>query len=213
VFRVRKTKTDLEKKWEELSRFERECFQSGYRSVAGVDEAGRGPLAGPVVAASVIFPFDFKLPGLNDSKQLTLTERNYYYNEILNNAVGIGVGIVESEVIDQINILQATLLAAKIAVSSLTPHPDYLLIDALNLSFISIPQKAIIKGDCLSYSIAGASVVAKVTRDRIMNMYHFQHPEYQFDRHKGYGTKEHLNRLQILGPTSIHRKTFRGVLQ
>ncbi|MBI1822504.1 MAG: ribonuclease HII [Nitrospirae bacterium] len=198
--------------WEKLTHFEKGCEASGFRLVAGIDEAGRGPLAGPVVAATVIFPPGFKLPGLNDSKQLSPSQREFYYQEIVNHALAIGVGVVESGVIDQINILQATLLAAKMAVSQLTPQPDYLLIDALNLSFISIPQKSIIKGDTLSYSIAGASVVAKVTRDRIMRMYHHQHPEYQFDHHKGYGTKEHLHRIQIHGPSPLHRLSFRGVL-
>lgn len=213
MVRNRKTDLDLLRKWEELSFYEKQCFQSGFRYLAGVDEAGRGPLAGPVVAASVIFPQEFILPGLNDSKQLTEIQRNYYYQEILKNALGIGVGIVEPEIIDQINILQATLLAARLAVSNLLPKPDFLLIDALNLSFINIPKRSIIKGDSLSYSIAGASVVAKVTRDRIMKMYHLQHPEYDFDRHKGYGTSEHLLRLQNFGPSPIHRKTFRGVLK
>jgi ribonuclease HII len=198
--------------WTKLSHFEKDCERSGYRFVAGIDEAGRGPLAGPVVAASVIFPPDFELPGLNDSKQLTAIQRDFFYREIVNGAVSIGVGIVEAGVIDQINVLQATLVAVRNAISSLDPKPDFLLIDALKLSFISIPQKSIIKGDTLSYSIAGASVVAKVTRDRIMEMYHRQYPEYQFDRHKGYGTKLHLQLLKTHGPSPLHRVSFRGVL-
>jgi ribonuclease HII len=198
--------------WTKLSHFEKACESSGYRFVAGIDEAGRGPLAGPVVAASVIFPADFELPVLNDSKQLTAVQRDFFYREIVKSAVGIGVGIVEAGVIDQINVLQATLLAVRDAISNLDPKPDFLLIDALKLSFISIPQKSIIKGDTLSYSIAGASVVAKVTRDRIMEMYHRQYPEYQFDRHKGYGTKLHLQRLKHHGPSPLHRISFRGVL-
>ncbi len=192
--------------------FEHHALDSGFHFIAGIDEAGRGPLAGPVVAASVIFPSDFKLPGLDDSKQLTIRQRESFYGEIVNHAVAIGVGIVEPEIIDRVNILQATLLAAKTAVLNMVVPADYLLIDALDLSFLKIPQKSIIKGDMLSYSIAGASVVAKVTRDRIMEMYDLQFPEYQFNRHKGYGTKEHLKRLREYGPSPIHRKTFRGVI-
>jgi ribonuclease HII len=213
VSRPGRTEADLLQKWETLARFEKEASQSGFRLIAGVDEAGRGPLAGPVVAASVIFPPGFTLPGLNDSKQLTSTEREFFYEKILEDAIAIGVGVVESEIIDQINILQGTYLAAQIAVSNLSPHPDYLLIDALNLSFIKTAQKSIIKGDTLSYSIAGASVVAKVTRDRIMEMYHLQYPEYQFNRHKGYGTGLHFDLLRTHGPSRIHRKSFKGVLQ
>ena len=202
---------ELLKKWQSLARFENEGILSGFRLIAGIDEAGRGPLAGPVVAASVIFPIEFALPGLNDSKQLTCNQREFFYHKILKYAIAVGVGIVESEIVDQINVLQATLLAAQIAVSSLFPYPDYLLIDALNLSFIKLPQKSIIKGDTLSYSIAGASVIAKVTRDRIMEMYHLQYPEYQFNRHKGYGTRLHLHLLRNHGPSPIHRKSFKGV--
>jgi ribonuclease HII len=206
------THPELLEKWEEMAVFEHQALDSGFHFIAGIDEAGRGPLAGPVVAASVIFPSDFKLPGLDDSKQLTIRQRESFYEEIVNHAVAIGVGIVEPEIIDRINILQATLLAAKTAVLNMDVPADYLLIDALDLSFLKIPQKSIIKGDTLSYSIAGASVVAKVTRDRIMEMYDLQFPEYQFNRHKGYGTKEHLKRLRECGPSPVHRKTFRGVI-
>jgi ribonuclease HII len=206
------THPELLEKWEEMAVFEHHALDSGFHFIAGIDEAGRGPLAGPVVAASVIFPSDFKLPGLDDSKQLTIRQRESFYGEIVNHAVAIGVGIVEPEIIDRVNILQATLLAAKTAVLNMVVPADYLLIDALDLSFLKIPQKSIIKGDMLSYSIAGASVVAKVTRDRIMEMYDLQFPEYQFNRHKGYGTKEHLKRLREYGPSPIHRKTFRGVI-
>ncbi|MHB8483494.1 MAG: ribonuclease HII [Nitrospiria bacterium] len=198
--------------WEKLTGFEKTAFKAGCQLVAGIDEAGRGPLAGPVVAASVIFASDFKLPGLNDSKLLTAGQRETFYKEIIKNALAIGIGIVEPDVIDQINILQGTHLAAQIAVSNLPFAPDYLLIDALNLSFLKIPQKSIIKGDRLSYSIAGASVIAKVTRDRLMEAYHLQFPHYHFNRHKGYGTKEHLSRLRQFGPSPIHRRSFRGVI-
>ena len=198
-------------RWEKMAQFENQALKAGFHSTAGIDEAGRGPLAGPVVAASVIFPADFKLLGLNDSKQLTAGQRNLFYKEIIKNAMAIGVGIVEPEVIDQINILQGTYLAARIAVSNMPFPPYFLLIDALNLSFLNIPQKSIIKGDTLSYSIAGASVIAKVTRDRLMDAYHIQFPQYHFNRHKGYGTKEHLSILRQLGPSPIHRRSFRGV--
>ena len=194
-----------------MARFETGAYASGFHFVAGIDEAGRGPLAGPVVAASVVFPPNFKLLGLNDSKQLTPLQRELFYQEIIKNALSIGVGIVESDTIDQINILQATYLAARTAVLNMPSPPEFLLIDALNLSFLKIPQKSIIKGDTLSYSIAGASVVAKVTRDRLMKSYHLQFPEYNFIQHKGYGTKEHLSNIRQFGPSPIHRRTFRGV--
>lgn len=207
----RRKKTSGNTAWGLLSRFEKICESSGFGRIAGIDEAGRGPLAGPVVAAAVIFPSGFRLPGLYDSKTLTASEREFYYERILSEAVGIGVGIVESEVIDEINILQATLLAARLSVDRLSDPPDYLLTDALRLSSTPIPQKSIVRGDQLSYSIAGASVVAKVSRDRIMTLYHREYPEYRFDRHKGYGTAEHLRLIRVHGPSPIHRFTFKGV--
>lgn len=191
--------------------FETEARRCGYRLVAGLDEAGRGPLAGPVVAAAVILPRRCQLAGLNDSKQLTEMERERLYDEIRQRAVGIGVGQASEREIDAINILEATRLAMRRAIQALPDRPDYLLLDAIELSAVSLPQRAIIKGDTLSVSIAAASIVAKVTRDRLMGDYHRQYPQYNFQAHKGYGTAEHLRMLAVHGPCAIHRRSFRPV--
>ena len=191
--------------------FETEARRCGYRLVAGLDEAGRGPLAGPVVAAAVILPRRCQLAGLNDSKQLTEMERERLYDEIRQRAVGIGVGQASEREIDAINILEATRLAMSRAIQALPAMPDYLLLDAIELSAVSLPQRAIIKGDTLSVSIAAASIVAKVTRDRLMGDYHRQYPQYNFQAHKGYGTAEHLRMLAEHGPCAIHRRSFRPV--
>jgi ribonuclease HII len=191
--------------------FETEARRCGYRLVAGLDEAGRGPLAGPVVAAAVMLPRRCQLAGLNDSKQLTETERERLYEEIRQRAVGIGVGQASEREIDAMNILEATRLAMSRAIQALPAMPDYLLLDAIELSAVSLPQRAIIKGDTLSVSIAAASVIAKVTRDRLMEGYHRQYPQYNFQAHKGYGTVEHLRMLAAHGPCAIHRRTFRPV--
>lgn len=191
--------------------FETEAQRCGYRLVAGLDEAGRGPLAGPVVAAAVILPRRCQLAGLNDSKQLTETERERLYDEIRRRAVGIGVGQASEREIDAMNILEATRLAMCRAIQVLPVMPDYLLLDAIELSAVSLPQRAIIKGDTLSMSIAAASVIAKVTRDRLMGDYHRQYPQYNFQAHKGYGTAEHLRMLAAHGPCAIHRRSFRPV--
>lgn len=191
--------------------FETEARRCGYRLVAGLDEAGRGPLAGPVVAAAVILPRRCQLAGLNDSKQLTEMERERLYDEIRQRAVGIGVGQASEREIDAINILEATRLAMSRAIQALPAMPDYLLLDAIELSAVSLPQRAIIKGDTLSVSIAAASIVAKVTRDRLMGDYHRQYPQYNFQAHKGYGTAEHLRMLAAHGPCAIHRRSFRPV--
>jgi ribonuclease HII len=191
--------------------FETEARRCGYRLVAGLDEAGRGPLAGPVVAAAVILPRRCQLAGLNDSKQLTEMERERLYDEIRQRAVGIGVGQASEREIDAINILEATRLAMGRAIQALPAMPDYLLLDAIELSAVSLPQRAIIKGDTLSMSIAAASVIAKVTRDRLMRDYHRQYPQYNFQAHKGYGTAEHLRMLAEHGPCAIHRRSFRPV--
>lgn len=191
--------------------FETEARRCGYRFVAGLDEAGRGPLAGPVVAAAVILPRRCQLAGLNDSKQLTEMERERLYDEIRRRAVGIGVGQASEREIDAMNILEATRLAMYRAIQALPARPDYLLLDAIELSAVSLPQRAIIKGDTLSVSIAAASVVAKVTRDRLMGDYHRQYPQYNFQAHKGYGTAEHLRMLAAHGPCAIHRRSFRPV--
>ena len=192
--------------------FERMGFAQGFQRIAGLDEAGRGPLAGPVVAAAVILPRDAVFPGLRDSKKLSALRRERFFEEIGRRAVAIGIGMVEPEVIDRINILQATILAMRRALEGLAVTPDYLLIDALTLPGFQIPQKALIRGDDLSQTIAAASVMAKVTRDRRMLEYDRLYPEYHFGAHKGYGTAEHLQALERFGPSPIHRRTFRRVL-
>lgn len=191
--------------------FEEEARRRGYRLVAGLDEAGRGPLAGPVVAAAVILPRRCRLAGLDDSKRLTETERARLYEEIWRRAVAVGVGQASEREIDAMNILEATRLAMSRAIQALPCRPDYLLLDALELPTVSLPQRAVVKGDALSVSIAAASVVAKVTRDRLMSDYHHQFPQYNFLAHKGYGTAEHLRMLAVHGPCAIHRRSFRPV--
>lgn len=191
--------------------FEVEARRCGYRRVAGVDEAGRGPLAGPVVAAAVILPARCRLTGVNDSKQLTASEREDLYNTIFQRAIGVGVGIATEQEIDTLNILQATRTAMRRAIAGLAVEPDCLLTDAVELPGVEIPLRAIIKGDALSRSIAAASIVAKVTRDRLMVDYHRIYPQYNFLSHKGYGTEEHLHRLAKHGACPIHRRTFAPV--
>ena len=191
--------------------FEQEARRCGYRRIAGVDEAGRGPLAGPVVAAAVILPVRCRLIGVDDSKQLSVSERDRLYTVILKRAVLVGVGSATAEEIDQINILEATKLAMRRALAELSPAPDYVLIDAVSLTGVAMPVRPIIKGDALSLSIAAASIVAKVTRDRLMAQFHAVYPQYNFLSHKGYGTEEHLARLAEYGPSPIHRRTFAPV--
>ena len=188
--------------------FEVEARRCGYRYIAGLDEAGRGPLAGPVIAAAVIFPRRCRVLGLNDSKQLSAAQRDQLYVSIRDRATVVGVGSATEKEIDRINILEATRLAMQRAIASLPLVPDFLLLDALTLPLLSIPQRAIITGDCLSLSIAAASVMAKVTRDRMMAGYHTEYPEYNFLSHKGYSTPEHLRLLTRHGPCAIHRRTF-----
>jgi ribonuclease HII len=191
--------------------FERAARRCGYRRIAGIDEAGRGPLAGPVVAAAVILPTRCRLSGVDDSKQLSEGARERVYAAILEQAVGMGIGSADAAEIDQLNILEATRLAMRRAIDLLAPSPDYLLIDAVALPGLSVPARPIIKGDALSISIAAASIIAKVTRDRLMARYHDLFPDYGFLSHKGYGTKDHLERLARHGPCSIHRRTFAPV--
>lgn len=179
--------------------------------IAGIDEAGRGPLAGPVVAAAVILPKDITIDDVNDSKQLSESRREKLYEQVICNASSIGVGIVDAGIIDRINILQATRKAMLEAVESLKTTPDLLLIDGITTIESSIKQKTIKKGDCLSAAIAAASIVAKVTRDRIMREYDLLYPEYRFAQHKGYGSRLHLEMLRKHGSSPIHRMTFRGV--
>lgn len=190
---------------------EKSLYKTGYHLIAGVDEAGRGPLAGPVVAAAVILPKNVLINGIDDSKKLSKSRRELLYKEIQKNAIGYGIGIVSEEIIDRINILRASLEAMKLAVLSLTRNPDFLLIDGPYLPDIGIPMKALPRGDSLSLSIAAASIIAKVTRDRIMCELDSVYPDYGFARHKGYPTAEHLNTLNEFGPCKIHRKTFAPV--
>ena len=193
--------------------FELEARRRGYRWIAGLDEAGRGPLAGPVVAAAVILPTRCRLVGVDDSKQVSEPERARLYEVIVQRARGVAVGVATEQEIDHLNILEATRLAMCRALASLTLQADYLLIDAVTLPDLTIPSRSIIKGDTLSMSIAAASIVAKVTRDRMMVAYHRAYPEYNFLSHKGYGTEEHLLRLTQHGPCAIHRRTFAPVAQ
>ncbi|OGW14764.1 MAG: ribonuclease HII [Nitrospinae bacterium RIFCSPLOWO2_12_FULL_47_7] len=194
-----------------MFRYETEAGEMGYRRIAGVDEAGRGPLAGPVVAAAVILPVQVSLSGLTDSKKLSPSAREKFFPMIRSVALGYGVAVVSEEVIDEINILQASLLAMKLAVEKLREAPDCLLLDGIHSIKLPVYQKTIIEGDSRSLSIAAASVLAKVTRDRLMADYHVAFPQYGFDQHKGYGTQLHRDRIRQFGPCPIHRKTFKGV--
>ncbi len=191
--------------------FEAMARRQGYRAVAGIDEAGRGPLAGPVVAAAVILPEEFDLPGLNDSKQLSEKKRNHLYPLIYDQALAVGIGVSRAGEIDQINILQATLKGMSRAVGRLSLPPDFLLIDGITPIPTSIDQKTLKKGDSRSLSIAAASVIAKVVRDRIMLAYDRLFPEYGFASHKGYGSQKHRDAVVKYGPCICHRRTFAGV--
>ncbi len=183
--------------------------ESGAEWIAGVDEAGRGPLAGPVVAAAVMFrPGDFH-ERVRDSKKIRPCERDSLYDWIRENAASVGVGIVGPERIDEINILQATYAAMRIALASLSPAPGHIIVDGRPISFASTPQTAVIRGDARCFSVAAASIVAKVTRDRLMTEYDRSYPEYGFDRHKGYGTRLHVAAIRAHGRCPIHRRTFR----
>jgi ribonuclease HII len=193
--------------------FELEARRCGYRRIAGLDEAGRGPLAGPVVASAVVLPTRCRLIGCDDSKQLSESERERLYHVIITRAVGIGIGSATEQEIDRLNILEATRLAMHRAVAGLSPQPDCLLIDAISLLGCAIPIRSIIKGDALCLSVAAASIVAKVTRDRLMAEYHRLYPHYNFLSHKGYSTEEHLQQLATHGPCPIHRRTFEPVAQ
>lgn len=195
----------------ELWKFENEARSQGFTQIAGVDEAGRGPLAGPVVSAAVILPENFHAPEINDSKKLTPRKRDKLYDQIKEGAIAVGVGMVDNLQIDEINILQAALLSMAHAAGELSPAPDFLLIDGTFTTPAKFEQKAIPKGDALSISIAAASIIAKVTRDRIMTDYHERYPEYGFNRHKGYPTKAHKEAIALYGVSPIHRLTFKGV--
>jgi len=195
----------------DLSYFENEFARKGCRNIAGIDEAGRGPLAGPVVSAAVILPQSFDDPDVTDSKKLSPKKREQLYEKIYDQAVTVGIGIVDPVEIDRINILQASLLSMAMAVKNLVPRPDFLLIDGIFNIASELPQKTIKKGDSLSVSIAAASIIAKVSRDRLMQKYHHYYPQFDFPRHKGYPTKAHKETIRKFGYTPIHRKSFKGV--
>ncbi len=191
--------------------FEKEKINNGFNLVAGVDEAGRGPLAGPVCAAAVILPIDCEIEGLDDSKKISEKKRERLYDIIIEKAVAYNIQLVDNNVIDDINILKATYLAMTNAVNNLETKPDFVLIDGNRLPpQLKTPSEAIVKGDSKSMSIAAASILAKVTRDRLMLELAKKYPEYEFERHKGYGTKLHCEKLREFGPCEIHRKTFIG---
>ena len=188
---------------------EKRLWDSGYENIAGCDEAGRGPLFGPVVAASVILPHDFVLEGLNDSKKLTEKKREKYYPIIMEKALAVGVSIVEADEIDDINIYEASRQGMLRATNSLKIKPDYIITDAMPLDgFTSVKHESIIKGDAKSITIAAASVIAKVTRDRIMYEIDKVHPEYEFKKHKGYPTKKHLELIEKYGIIDGYRRTY-----
>jgi len=194
-----------------MSVFENELRYKGINLIAGVDEVGRGPLAGPVIAAAVILPADCWLFGIDDSKKLSESRRQYFYEEIQKHALAIGVGVCSSQEIDEHNIYQATKLAMERAVLGLQVEAQHLLLDAMELPQIDIPQQSIIKGDARSVSIAAASIIAKVTRDAYMSELAKSHPEYGFERHVGYGTKDHLEALELHGIIQDHRRSFEPI--
>lgn len=207
-FLTKKEKFDLEKiRYEKMCAFENEAYLKNHTLICGIDEAGRGPLAGPVVASAVILPQNIFIENLNDSKKLTPQTRDKLYDEITNNAIAWAVGVVDEKTIDEKNILNATRIAMKMAVTNLSRVPDLLLIDAEKID-MDIPQMKIIKGDELSISIAAASVIAKVTRDRMIDKFDIQFPQYGFSKHKGYGTKDHIEAIKKFGICPIHRVTF-----
>ena len=203
--RLQKLEEERKRIWK-LQEYERKYGQ--YTYICGIDEVGRGPLAGPVVAGAVILPKDCDILYINDSKKLTAAKREELYDEIMEKAVAAGIGMVSPQRIDEINILQATYEAMREAISKLEPAPDILLNDAVTIPEVTIPQVPIIKGDAKSASIAAASIVAKVTRDRMMKEYDAIYPGYDFAKNKGYGTKAHIEGLKKLGPTPIHRMSF-----
>ncbi|MDH4231347.1 MAG: ribonuclease HII [Nitrospirota bacterium] len=187
--------------------------RKGFEIIAGIDEAGRGPVAGPVVAAAVVLPPDLRIEGLRDSKKIPEQERTHLFWDVLSFSLDVGVGIVDHDEIDRINILQATRLAMKKAVDDLRSAPDALIIDAVTLPSVKVKQFSIIKGDSKSAAVAAASIIAKYVRDMVMLHYHSLYPEYNFKKHKGYCTEEHLHLIQLHGPCRIHRKSFKRVME
>ena len=213
---INKRKRELQKQVEEDLRlekmlaYEKELYAQGIHLIAGVDEVGRGPLAGPVVAAAVILPENCKIPGLNDSKKIPKTKHQAIYQAVLDQALSIGIGVKDNRVIDQVNIYEATKLAMLEAIQELEPQPQHLLIDAMKLD-LPISQTSIIKGDANSLSIAAASIVAKVTRDQMMTAYDQEYPGYDFAQNAGYGTTKHLEGLEKQGVSPIHRRSFEPI--
>lgn len=203
----------LEANFFKMLHYENENYKKGIHCIAGVDEAGRGPLAGPVVAAAVILPKDFKLLGLTDSKQLNEKQRNEFYEKIVEEAVSYHVAIISNQEIDRINIFEATKKAMYTAIDQLNPQADHVLIDAVELNGLAATSEVIVKGDLKSITIAAASILAKVTRDRLMRNIHTKYPMYHFDSNMGYGTKQHLDMLAEHGATPYHRQTFSPVRQ
>lgn len=213
---ISKRKRELQKqvdedlRLEKMLAYEKELYTQGIQLIAGVDEVGRGPLAGPVVAAAVILPKGCKISGLNDSKKIPKSKHKEIYEAVLQNAIAIGIGVKDNHVIDQVNIYEATKLAMMEAIGQLDPQPQHLLIDAMKLD-LPISQTSIIKGDANSLSIAAASIVAKVTRDQMMEEFDKEYPGYDFAQNAGYGTAKHLAGLEQLGVTPIHRLSFEPV--
>lgn len=197
----------------DLLKFEKELYAQNITLIAGTDEAGRGPLVGPVVAASVILPPHYELLGLNDSKQLTEKKRDKFYDIIMQDAIAVGVGVVDAKTIDEINILEASRLAMKLAIEDMKVKPEYVLSDAMKLHNIDIPYKDIIHGDALSLSVAAASVIAKVTRDRMMYELDKEYPLFGFAKHKGYPTKAHLEAMEKYGVLANYRFSYKPVIQ
>ena len=213
---ISKRKRELQKQVEEDLRlekmlaYEKELYAQGIQLIAGVDEVGRGPLAGPVVAAAVILPENCKIPGLNDSKKIPKSKHQAIYQAVLDQALSVGIGVKDNQVIDQVNIYEATKLAMLEAIQELDQQPQHLLIDAMKLD-LPISQTSIIKGDANSLSIAAASIVAKVTRDQMMAAYDQEYPGYDFGQNAGYGTSKHLEGLEKYGVTPIHRRSFEPI--
>lgn len=197
----------------ELLNYEKELYSKGIKLIGGVDEAGRGPLVGPVVAACVILPENYSLPGLTDSKQLSECKREKFYDIIMKDAISVGVGVVDAKTIDKINILEASRLAMKLAIEDMPIKPEFVLSDAMKLTNIDIPYQDIIHGDALSLSIAAGSVIAKVTRDRMMYELDKKYPLYGFAKHKGYPTKAHMENLEKYGVLEEYRFTYKPVIQ
>lgn len=206
---TRKMKEKEEQRLKELKKIEEEIYNTGVEKICGIDEAGRGPLAGPVVVAAVIMPRDSFIEGVNDSKKVSEKKRETLYEQIINEAIAWGVGIIDQKEIDEINILNATKKGLTMAIKELKVKPDRIIVDALDrIDTLGIPYTPIIKGDAKCYSIAAASIIAKVTRDRIMRQWDEIYPMYGFEKHKGYGTAMHMQAIREYGLCPLHRRSF-----